>query len=114
MAFAQAGSIRALAVTGEKRTPFLADVPTMKEQGYDVVVESLPGVFLPAKTPEPVVAALNAAMRKAVASKDMIDSLAKFGTEPASMSTAEYTAWIEKEIARWGPVVKASGFKALD
>jgi len=114
MAFAQAGSIRALAVTGEQRTPFLPDVPTMKEQGFNVVVESLPGVFVPAKTPAPVVAALNAAMRKAVASKEMIDSLAKFGTEPASMATAEYTAWVEKEIARWGTVVKASGFAALD
>ena len=114
MAFAKAGSIRALAVTGEKRTPFLPDVPTMTEQGFDVVVESLPGVFLPAKTPAPVVAALNAAIRKATASQEVIDSLAKFGTEPASMSTAEYTAWIKKEIARWGPVVKASGFKALD
>lgn len=114
MAFAKAGSIRALAVTGEKRTPFLPDVPTMKEQGFDVVVESLPGVFVPAQTPAPIVAALNAAMREAIASQQMIDSLAKFGTEPASMSTAEYTAWIKKEIARWGPVVKASGFQALD
>jgi tripartite-type tricarboxylate transporter receptor subunit TctC len=114
MAFAQAGSIRALAVTGEQRTPFLPDVPTMKEQGYNVVVESLVGVYVPAKTPAPIVAALNAAIRKAVASKDMIDSLAKFGTEPASMTTAEYTAWVKKEIVRWGAVVKASGFQALD
>ena len=114
MAFAKAGSIRALAVTGGKRTPFLPDVPTMKEQGFDVVVESLPGVFVPARTPAPVVAALNAAMRKATASQEVIDSLAKFGTEPASMTTAEYTTWIKKEIARWRPVVKASGFTALD
>jgi tripartite-type tricarboxylate transporter receptor subunit TctC len=114
MAFARAGSIRTLAVTGEKRTPFLPDVPTMKEQGFNVVVESLIGVFLPAKTPAPVVAALNTAMRKASASKQMIDSLAKFGTAPTSMTTAEYTAWIKTEIARWGPVVKASGFKALE
>ena len=114
MAFAQAGSIRALAVTGEQRTPFLPDVPTMKEQGFNVVVESLVGVYVPAKTPAPIVAALNAAIRKAVASKEMIDSLAKFGTEPASMTTAEYTAWVKKEIARWGAVVKASGFQALD
>jgi tripartite-type tricarboxylate transporter receptor subunit TctC len=101
-------------VTGEQRTPFLPDVPTMKEQGYNVVVESLVGVFAPAKTPAPIVAALNAAIRKAVASKDMIDSLAKFGTEPASMTTAEYTAWVKKEIVRWGAVVKASGFQALE
>lgn len=114
MAFANAGKIRALAVTGEKRTPFLPDVPTMKEQGFNVVVESLSGVYVPAKTPQPVVAALSAAIRKAAASKQMIDSLAKFGTEPASMSTADFTAWIKEQISRWGPVVQASGFKALD
>lgn len=114
MAFARAGSIRTLAVTGEKRTPFLPDVPTMKEQGFNIVVESLSGVFLPAKTPAPVVAALNAAMRKASGSQQVVDSLAKFGTAPSSMNTAEYTAWIKTEIARWGSVVKASGFKALE
>ncbi len=114
MAFAKAGKIRALAVTGEHRTPFLPDVPTMKEQGFNVVVESLTGVFVPAKTPAPIVTALNAAMRKATASKQMIDSLAKFGTEPTYMATADFTAWIKQEIARWRPVVKASGFKALE
>lgn len=114
MAFAKAGKIRALAVTGEHRTPFLPDVPTMKEQGFNVVVELLTGVFVPAKTPAPIVTALNAAMRKATASKQMIDSLAKFGTEPTYMATADFTAWIKQEIARWRPVVKASGFKALE
>lgn len=114
MAFANAGKIRALAVTGAKRTPFLPGVPTMKEQGFNVVVESLSGVFVPAKTPDATVAALNAAMRKAAASKKMVDSLAKFGTEPASMTSGEFTAWIKQELASWGPIVKASGFKALD
>ncbi len=69
---------------------------------------------MPAKTPDTTIAALNAAIRKAAASKQMIDSLAKFGTEPASMTSAEFTAWIKEEIARWRPVVKASGFKALE
>jgi tripartite-type tricarboxylate transporter receptor subunit TctC len=114
MAFAKAGKIRPLGVTGERRTPFLPDVPTMKEQGFNVVVESLTGVFVPAQTPAPIVAALNAAMHKASASKQMIDSLAKFGTEPTYMTTADFTAWIKEEIARWRPVVKASGFKALE
>ena len=50
----QAGTIRILAVTGAKRSQFLPDVPTMKEQGYDVVVESWLGVFLPAKVPADV------------------------------------------------------------
>ncbi len=114
IAFAKAGSIRALAVTGQKRSPFLPDVPTMKEQGYNVVVESLAGVFVPAKTPDRIVGALSAAMREASQSKAMIESLAKFGTEPAYLSPAEFAAWIKAELDRWGPVVKASGFVALE
>jgi tripartite-type tricarboxylate transporter receptor subunit TctC len=114
MAFAQAGSIRALAVTGEKRSPFLPDVPTMKEAGFNVVVESYSGLFLPAKTPAPIVAALSGAVRAATQSQQMIAGLAKFGTQPAFLSTAEFTAWIKREIARWRPVVKASGFQATD
>jgi len=114
IAFAKAGKIRPLAVTGAKRSPFLSNVPTMKEQGFDVVVESYSGLFLPAKTPDPIVAALSEAVRKATASKQMSGELAKFGTEPAYLSTADFTAWIKSEIGRWGPVVKASGFVATD
>jgi tripartite-type tricarboxylate transporter receptor subunit TctC len=114
IAFAKAGSIRPVAVTGEKRSPFLPGVPTMQEQGVNVVVESYSGVFLPAKTPAPIAGALDYAVRKATQSKQMIDNLAKFGTEPGYMSTPEFTAWIQGQIDRWGPVVKESGFKALD
>ena len=111
---AKAGSIRILAVTGAERSAFLPGVPTMKEAGYNVVVESYSGVFLPAKTADAIVEALSAVIREAARSKQMIDSLAKFGTEPAYLSTAEFTAWIKAEIARWGPVVKASGFVAIE
>ncbi|HTV35626.1 MAG TPA: tripartite tricarboxylate transporter substrate-binding protein, partial [Xanthobacteraceae bacterium] len=114
ISFAKAGSIRALAVTGEKRSPFLPDVPTMKEQGFDVVVESYSGVFLPAKTPDAIVTALSEAMRKASRSQQMIESLAKFGTEPSYQTPAEFTATIKAEMAQWAPVVKASGFVATD
>lgn len=112
--YAKSGQLRILAVTGAERTPFLPDVPTMKEQGYNVVVESLTGVFLPAHTPDAIVNALSQAMHAASKSQAMIDSLAKFGTEPAFMPPAEFAAWIKDEIARWGPVVKASGFVALE
>jgi tripartite-type tricarboxylate transporter receptor subunit TctC len=89
-------------------------VPTMKEQGFNVVVESYSGVFLPAKTPAPIAGALDYAVRKATASKQVIDDLAKFGTEPGYMSTPDFTAWIKDETTRWGPVVKASGFVATE
>jgi tripartite-type tricarboxylate transporter receptor subunit TctC len=111
---AKAGSIRILAVTGAERSAFLPGVPTMKEAGYNVVVESYSGVFLPAKTANEIVDALSGAIREASRSKQMIESLAKFGTEPAYLSAAEFTAWIKAEIARWGPVVKASGFVAIE
>lgn len=114
LALARAGSLRILAVTGTKRSPFLPDVPTMKEAGYNVVVESLSGTFVPAKTPREIVQALSAAMHKASESKAMVDSLAKFGTEPAFQTPAQFSETIKSEIARWGPVVKASGFAALD
>jgi len=111
---AKSGSIRVLAVTGAKRSPFLPDAPTFKESGYNVVVESLNGVWLPANTPNDIVAALSAAMHEASQSKAMLDSLAKFATEPAFQTPAEFAETIKSEIARWGPVVKDSGFVALD
>jgi tripartite-type tricarboxylate transporter receptor subunit TctC len=113
ISLAQAGKLRILGVTGSRRSPFLPDVPTMREQGYNVVVDSFTGVFLPARTPEPVVRALNAAMGEASRSKAMADGLARFGSEPAHQTVADFTATIKSEIDRWGPVVKASGFVAV-
>jgi tripartite-type tricarboxylate transporter receptor subunit TctC len=111
---AKSGSIRILGVTGALRSPFLPDVPTFKESGYNVVVQSWNGVWLPANTPDNIVQALSAAMREASQSKTMLDSLAKFATEPAFETPAEFSETIKSEIARWGPVVKESGFVALD
>ncbi len=112
--YAKSGPVRALAVTGTARSPFLPDVPTMREAGYDVVVESLSGVFLPAGTPDAVVQALSNAMRAASHSPAMVESLTKFGTEPAFLTPDAFGAWIKAEIAHWGPVVRASGFVALE
>jgi len=111
---AKAGAIRILAVTGAKRSPFLPDVPTFKEQGYNVVVETLTGVWLPAHAPDDIVSALSTAMREASQSKAMVEALAKFGIEPAFQTPAEFSETIKSEIARWAPVVKASGFVAVD
>jgi tripartite-type tricarboxylate transporter receptor subunit TctC len=89
-------------------------VPTFKESGYNVVVQSWNGVWLPANTPDNIVAALSTAMREASQSKAMMDSLAKFATEPAFETPAQFSATVRSEMARWDPVVKESGFVALD
>ena len=112
MALATAGTIRILAVTGAQRSPFLSAVPTMTEAGYNVVVESWLGVFVPAKTPAQIVNALSAAIAEAVNSAQMIENLAKLGNTTAFQTPAEFAAIVKADIARWAPVVKASGFIA--
>ena len=111
---AKSGSLRMLAVTGAQRSPFLPDVPTMREQGYDVVVQAWLGVFVPAKTPPGIVNALNAAIGEAVKSPQMVENLAKVGNVPTFQTPQEFAATVKADIERWGPVVKASGFVAED
>src|SRR5258708_9247949 len=69
--FAKSGTLRILAVTGSQRSSFLPDVPTMAEAGYQVVVESWLGLFVPAKTPADIVDALNAATPDTAESSDI-------------------------------------------
>ncbi len=112
--FAKSGTLRILAVTGSQRSSFLPDVPTMAEAGYQVVVESWLGVFVPAKTPAGIVDALNAAIAEAAKSSHMIENLAKVGNTTAFQTPAQFAATVRADLARWAPVVKASGFVADD
>ena len=114
MAQAKSGGLRMLAVTGSKRSRFLPDVPTMREEGFDVVNESWLGAFAPAKTPAETVRVLGLAINEVARSPDYAESLAKFGNEPALQTPEEFAATVRADIARWGPVVKASGFVAVD
>jgi len=114
MSQAKAGGLRMLAVTGSKRSRFLPDVPTMREQGFDVVIESWLGAFAPAKTPAETVRVLGAAINEVARTPDYAEALGKFGNEPALQTPEEFAATVRADIARWGPVVKASGFVAVD
>ena len=115
LAFGNSGAIRILAVTGAKRSRFLPDVSTMVEQGYqDVVVESWSGLFAPAKTPPETVAALSGAVREALASPDLVESLAKIGTEAGYSPPDAFARMVKADLERWGPVVQESGFVAED
>lgn len=112
----QAGKVRALAVSSPQRIPSLPQTPTLAELGHgEATAVEWFGVFAPSKTPQPVVAALNAAFAKAARSTPYLDALAKGGFEavPAESSAAFGTA-VQSEILRWGPVIKASGFTPED
>lgn len=108
------GSVRMLAVTGSKRSPFLPDVPTIKEQGYDVVLNTWFGLFAPAKTPPEIVQALNGQLLELSRTKDMAEAWAKIGSEPHHETPAQFAETVKADIARWAGVVKASGFVALE
>jgi tripartite-type tricarboxylate transporter receptor subunit TctC len=112
LVYANSGKIRILAVASAERSKFLPNVPTMRESGYNVIVESWLGAFAPAKTPPEAVRALNAAIGEAVKSREMIDNLAKIGNEPKFEPPEQFAATVRADMERWGPVVKASGFVA--
>jgi tripartite-type tricarboxylate transporter receptor subunit TctC len=112
--FAKSGTLRTLAVTGSRRSPFLPDVPTMREAGYDVVVDSWSGMFVPARTPAGIVIALNAALGEAIRSAKLADSIVRSGNQPAFQTPAEFAATVAADLQRWGPIVKASVFVAED
>jgi tripartite-type tricarboxylate transporter receptor subunit TctC len=107
------GKIRILGVSGAKRSRFAPDVPTFAEQGLKDMTHSEWFAFLlPAKTPQDVVNRMSAALKTALAQKDVIDGLAGFGLEAMSSTPAELTDLIKKDTAKWAPIVKAVGFTA--
>jgi tripartite-type tricarboxylate transporter receptor subunit TctC len=105
-----AGKVRALAVTGPKRSPLLPDVPTAQEAGlkdYDVTIWF--GVLAPAGTPAPVVERLNREIVAVMSTEEMKKKMQADGAEAKPTSAAEFAALIRNDMAKWGPVVKASG-----
>jgi tripartite-type tricarboxylate transporter receptor subunit TctC len=106
----KAGKVIALAVSGEKRSPAFPDVPTMKELGYpDLVSYSWFGISVPAKTPAPIVERIAADMQAILKEPAVVKRWDEIGAEPSTMTPAEVTRFVQEEIDKWTPVVKASG-----
>ena len=109
----QSGKLRALAVTAPARSPAAPDVPTMAEAGFEGFdVSSWFGLMAPAKTPDAIVQKLNAAVTKALAKPEVQKRLMDLGAVTQTMTAAEFDAFVKKEVATWGAVVKASGVTA--
>lgn len=110
----RSGKVRAIAVSGAKRTETLLDVPTFKEQGYDIEGTFWYGAYAPAGTPRPVVERLSASLVQAVQAADVRAWLVKVGMEATGTTPEALGAIHRAEYQRWGPVIKASGFLADD
>jgi tripartite-type tricarboxylate transporter receptor subunit TctC len=106
---AQAGSVRALAVTTGKRVATAPDLPTIGETIPGFSVEGWQGLFAPAGTPRPIVDRLSAEVKHMFEQPDVVDSLRKLGGEPEAMTPDAFAAFIAAERPKWRDVVKASG-----
>ena len=108
----RAGRLRALAITGMARDPALPDVPTVAEAGLpEFQVNFWSGLVAPAGTSQEVVGALNTALRTALATAAARETLTRFGLVAAGNTPAEFSRFIEAEIARWEKAILASGAK---
>lgn len=106
----KAGRIKVLATSDAARSPFLPDIPTFKEAGYDIIGSGWYGVYAPAKTPADVVARLNKAVAEAVQSPPVKEKLLAFGLVPTGTSAAELRKIQAADSELWAPAVRASGF----
>ena len=107
---ARQGSVRALAVTGEHRSPGFPDVPTVAEAGVPgYAAPTWSGVIGPAGIPRPIVDKLNAAINRAIQSPTFKERFAVIGDEPAGGTPEEFAETIAKDSAKWEEVVQRSG-----
>jgi tripartite-type tricarboxylate transporter receptor subunit TctC len=109
----RAGKVKALGTTGAARSAVMPEVPTIAEAGlpgYEATIWL--GLMAPKNTPAPIVARLNAEVAKIVAHPDTAKAWKAQGATPMTMSTAEFTRYLNDDIVKWAHIVKVSGAKA--
>ena len=107
-----AGSVRALATTGQKRSSVLPDVPTVSEAGvpgYEATIWL--GIMAPTGTPAAIIERLNAEIGKIIARPDIREAWAKQGAVPMTMTPAGFGAFLKADIEKWAKVIERSGAK---
>ncbi|HET7850266.1 MAG TPA: tripartite tricarboxylate transporter substrate binding protein [Pseudolabrys sp.] len=106
---AKAGQVRALATTGEKRSPITPDIPTVAEAGvpgYSATIWL--GIMAPKGTPPAIVKTLNAEINKVINLPEVKARWAKQGAVPMTMTPEQFDAYLRKDIVKWGNVVKSA------
>jgi tripartite-type tricarboxylate transporter receptor subunit TctC len=106
----RAGTLRALAVTTERRLPDLPDVPTIAELGYPgYEISSWQGVFVPAGTPPEIIERLNHEIVALLRTPEVTERIRREGAEPIASTPAEFSARFTNEVAKWAKVAREAG-----
>jgi tripartite-type tricarboxylate transporter receptor subunit TctC len=107
----KSGKVRGLAITSLKRAPALPTIPTVAESYPGFESSSWFGMLVPAKTPKPVIDRLLAESRSALQSPEVNHMLVSQGAEPGGNSPAEFAAYFQSEIRKWGRVIDTAAIK---
>jgi tripartite-type tricarboxylate transporter receptor subunit TctC len=107
----QDGKLRGLAIVGPKRAPELPDLPTMPEIGFQALTSGAwTALMAPLDTPRPIITKLNT--NAALTGQSMREALAKLGAQPRGGTPQDLADYIQREIAKWKPIVAALNLKA--
>jgi tripartite-type tricarboxylate transporter receptor subunit TctC len=107
----RSGKARLLAVAGAQRAALAPEVPTFKELGYSIEASAWYALFAPAGTPKAIVERYAQAAIAAVRSPELKERLEQLGLEPTGLPPAELSRILRSDYDKWGPVIRASGFK---
>jgi tripartite-type tricarboxylate transporter receptor subunit TctC len=107
----QAGTMKIVAMSSAKRSPFLPDVPILTELGVKLVADSWYGMWLPKDTPVAIANTISSAVMVAIAQPSVQDKLLKIGVLPEGSSQEFLVKQVNADIAQWKPVVEATGYK---
>jgi tripartite-type tricarboxylate transporter receptor subunit TctC len=107
----RSGKARVLAVSGAKRSDLAPEVPTFRELGFNIEGNGWYALFAPAKTPKDIVERYARAAIEAIHAPEMKSRLQNMGLEPTGLGPAELAAILRADYDKWGPVIRASGFK---
>lgn len=109
----QSGKLRAIGVTGPKRSALLPNVPSLQEAGVPgYSFETWFMVFAPANTPKPVIDKLNAALNKAISAPELKDKLVRDGFDPVPSTPAQAQVRLSQELGSWNKLIRERGISA--
>lgn len=107
------GKLRALGVTIQKRSPLLANVPTISESGFiGFNIENWQGIFVPAKTNSKIINQLSRDIERVISDKSFDETLSAQGASPYFLKPKDFAVFVQSETQKYGKLVKESGAKA--